>query len=371
MIRACRKRLAAACALLVAVAATRVPSPAAIETDPAALYATMRKAYDEGASKGWRYSSQAYYQATVFDAGRSYALFRADDPNYVAVALLAVDVATGFHYDPLTNNDASLWYVIEAANVAIAKGDDAHRSAGRALLARLDAAQADPKVLASQAESDAVANVQAFGTDDDARAALVVADVRAYNLTKDVRYRSLALQHGADPLTPLQRLPDPEYGEFFALAASAVVDPGFTEDDRVAARAIAYRKAHTPELQVIARVSSSPHDLKMTRTAPADEYFGNLKYSPIGVTNELARVNKYLDVGWGYRMEPDALQVDSAVEDWQKQYPRDSTLPAALLSTYKLLVRVDTDNAKAASRRIRSLLVVEYPTTKQAMQLSS
>ena len=43
-------------------------------------------------------------------------------------------------------------------------------------------------------------------------------------------------------------------------------------------------------------------------TAPADEYFGQTKLSPIGVRNALLHISKYLDAGWGTRMTGDALQ---------------------------------------------------------------
>jgi hypothetical protein len=201
--------------------------------------------------------------------------------------------------------------------------------------------------------------------------ALIIADVRAYNLTHDIAYRSALLQHAADPSTPLVRVPDPEYGEMFSIAQSALADPGFSDDDRAAARTIKYRRDHTPELKVIARVSSVPHELRLTRTAPADEYFGNLKYSPIGVRNELTRINKYLDKGWGYRMEGDAIQVDSAVEDWQKQYPHDETLPGTLLDAFRLMERVETDKTKSAAERLRTILTVQYADSRQAQELSS
>jgi len=369
-----RKRAASALALAAAVATAGLaggPAGAAIETDPGALYQTMRKAYDEGNTKGWPFQSELYYQSTVLDAGRAYSLFRATDPQYGDVAALTVDVATQLHYDPLTNDDAALWYVLEAANYEAKNGDAAHAAEGQELSARLQSLSDDAEQLARQAEADALANAGAFHQDGDALVQLVVADVRAYNLTHDPSYRSALLQHAADPLTPLVRVPDPEYGVMFALAASALTDPGFSEVDRAAARAIKYRRDHTPELHVIARVSAIPHELRMTRTAPADEYFGNLKYSPIGVHNELERINKYLDKGWGYRMEPDALEVDSAVEDWQKQYPHDQTLPPALLDTIRLLERVQTDNTKAAAARLKTILLVQYASSRQAQDLAS
>jgi hypothetical protein len=346
-------------------------SRAAIETDPVALFQTMRKAYDEGASKGWPFESELFYESTVFDAGRAYSLFRPTDAEYGEVAGLAVDVATRLHYDPLTNNDAALWYVLEAAVYEAKNGDERHSTEAQALLERLEPIEDDPSLIAKAAEGDAVADAEAFHHDGDAMVHLIVADVRAYNLTHDVTYRSALLQHAADPGAPLVRVPDPEYGEMFALAESALVDQGYTDADRVAARAIKYRRDHTPDLKIIGRVSAIPHDLRMTRIAPADEYFGTSKYSPLGVHNELVRINKWLDKGWGYRMEADALQVDSAVEDWQRQYPHDQTLPATLLDSIQLLERVGTQNTKVAAARLRSILLVQYPSSSQAQDLAA
>ena len=365
-------RAAAVAALALALGTSSVsPGRAAIETDPQALYQTMRKAYDEGTTKSWPFRSELYYEATVLDAGRAYSLFRASDANYGTIASLAVDVATQLHYNPLTNNDAALWYVFEAADYVAKNGDSAHQAEAKALQQRLTLGQNDPKVLAQQAEADALADSDAFHHDGDALVELIVADVRAYNLTKDIAYRSSLLQHAADPATPLVRVPDPEYGEMFAIASSALQDAGYSAADRDAARAIKYRRDHTPDLKLIARVSAIPHELRLTRTAPADEYFGRLKFSPIGVRNEVIRVNKYLDRGWGFRMEGDAVQVELAVEDWQKQYPHDTTLPATLLDVYHLMERIDTPKTKAGGTALRTLLMVQYASSRQAQELAS
>ncbi len=371
MIQVLRKAAATATVALALGAWFGLPARAAIETDPQTLYQTMRKAYDEGTTKSWPFRSELYYQATVFDAGRAYSLFRPTDPNYGEIAGLAVDVATQLHYNPLTNNDAALWYVLEASDYVAKNGDAQHQAEAKALQQRLAASELDPKLLAQQAESDALADADAFHHDGDALVELIVADVRAYNLTKDIAYRSSLLQHAADPATPLVRVPDPEYGEMFAIATSALQDPGYTAADREAARTIKYRRDHTPGLKLIARVTAIPHELRLTRTAPADEYFGHLKFSPIGVRNEVIRVNKYLDRGWGSRMESDALQVESAMEDWQKQYPHDQTLPANLLDAYHLMLRVDTPKTTAAGTQLRTLLLVQYASSRQAQELAS
>ncbi|MBD5606331.1 MAG: hypothetical protein IAI48_14775 [Candidatus Eremiobacteraeota bacterium] len=360
-----------ALALGILVAAAAIPARAAIETDPTVLYATMRSAYDKGVAKGWPFSSELYYESTVFDAGRAYALFRPDDPQSAQVAALAVDVATELHYDPLTNDDASLWYVLEAASAVAKTGDAQHRAEAEALVAALGTAADDPKTVAERAERSALANVDAFHGDADARVQLIVADVRAFNLTRDPAYRSALLQHAAAVATPIDRVPDPEFGTMFSIARTALADPGYADVDRAFARTIAERRAREPQLRIIGRVSAVPHELRLTRTAPADEYFGDYKESPLGVRNEVARVNKYLDKGWGYRMEGQALLVDSAVEDWQKQYPRDQTLPGTLLDVYELMQRVSTDKTKDAAARLKSILLVQYAPTRQAQELAS
>jgi len=368
MIPGLRSRFAAIA--LAAVLAAGLPAGAALETDPAALYATMNAAYQTGAAKGWPFSSELIYQSAVFAAGRAYSLFHPGDPNYPLIATLAVRVATQLHYDPLGNDDASLWYVREAA-LAVQKSDaPADVALATAILAKIERGESAPSVLAAQAHEDAVADAQAFPHDPDALTNLVVANVRAYELTHDAQYRTEILENAANPSIPLARVPDPEYGQALALAEAALAGDGFSVQDQTLARQIAERRANDPDLRTIARVSAIPRDLRLTRTAPADEYFGHLKYSPLGVHNELVRVGKYLDAGWGYRMAGAALQIDSAVEDWQHQYPRDTTLPASILEVYKLLRRVDTTSTKDAATKLRSLLLVQYPDTSQARDLA-
>jgi hypothetical protein len=363
-------RAICAFAAIVGVAVSFVPARAAIETDPIALYQRMRKAYDEGSTKSWPFESELYYQSTVFDVGRAYSLFRPDDPQYGEVALLTVDVATQLHYNPLTNNDASLWWVREASVWAEKNADDQHKAEAVALLARADAGENDPKTLARQAEDDALADAATFRRDGDALVQVIVADARAYNLTHDVTYRSALLQHMADPSLPLMRVPDPEATEMLAIASAALTDPTYSATDRQNARIVDYRRKHNPDLQIIGRVVALPHDLRLTRTAPADEYFGNLKMSPIGVHNEIVRINKYLDVGWGYRMAHDGLLLATSIDDWQHQYPHDETLPAQMLDAYKVLKRISVATTDDAAAKLKTTLLVEYSSSKEARALA-
>jgi hypothetical protein len=368
------RSFAAAALFALAAAVTAPPARGAIETDPAALYATMKRAYDEGTAKGWPFEAERYYEATVFDAGRSYTLFRPDDPENAELMLLAVGVATRLHYNPLTDDNAATWYLRTAAVYAQLHGDANAAAAGKGLLDRLDAADADPRALAAQAEIDARAVAADFHNDPDALVQVIVADVRAYNLTKDARYRSALLQETADPGLPLVRVPDPESGEMFAFVKAALdggTAAGFTAADVAAARVADDRRRHDPDLRVIGTVHAVPHDVRLTRTAPADEYFGRTKLSPLGVRNEIIRINKYLDVGWGDRMASDAHWVEDSIVDWQEQYPHDPTMARHLLQLYHLLVRVGAPETKIEAGKIRELILVQYAGSPQALELAA
>jgi hypothetical protein len=366
-------RVAALGGALLASALPLSPGPAsaAIETDPQALYNTMRHAFEIGESHRWPFADEQFYLSTILDAGRAYSLFRQQDPQYAELAILTVTIASQLHYDPLISNDAASWYVREAAQWALTHGDPAHVTAAKDLLDRLQSGDLDVKQVAKDAETDAAANAAAFPHDGDALVQVIVADIRGYNLTRDVAYRSLLLEHAANPDVPLVRVPDPEFGEMFAIVGQALGDdPMLSEADHANARAIDDRRRHTPELQVIARVHAIPHDLRLTRTAPADEYFGNLKMSPLGIRNELVRINKWLDVGWREQMTSDALNVANAVDDWQHQYPRDLTLPQHLLDVYQLLERVGSDAAHTEAAHVKSVLLIQYATSGQARSLA-
>ncbi|MBV9648354.1 MAG: hypothetical protein JO043_12870 [Candidatus Eremiobacteraeota bacterium] len=369
--RPARLTVAVLAALTLSFMVPRAAS-AAIETDPASLYATMKRAYDVGLAHRWPFADERYYLSTILDAGRAYSLFRPSDPNYAEVARLTVDIATQLHYDPLSSDDAASWYVREACDYEIAHGDSGHVATATALLGKVQASDADPKEAAQQAVDDAVANVQAFSGDGDALAQQIVAEIRAYNITKDPAIRSSILQHAANPAAPLLRVPDAEFNELFSLVEEARGNEStFSDQDRAYAQKLEARKKNTPELQIIGRVTAVGHALRMTRTAPADEYFGHLKMSPIGIHNEMARIKRYLDVGWSTQMTHDALIVSNAIIDWQRQYPRDVTLPQNLLDMYRLLERVDSSDAHAEGTKLKHLLLVEYASSSQARELAA
>jgi hypothetical protein len=347
-------------------------SQAALMADPQKLYTEMKAAYDKGTAHGWGFVDQEFYLSTIFNAGRAYSLQRPDDPNYGELAQLTVDIATGLHYDPLTNHDASLWWVREAAVYVQKNNADVNeQTKARDLLARATAFE-DPAKLAQLADRDASANVQTYPRDLDARLQQVEADWRGYIITKDTSWRSLAFQRANDANFPIAHLPTTWGPEFVnALRNAGAGADGYTQGDQTNAAAVLARINKVDPLLIIGSVRAVPHDVYLTTLAPADEYFGPLGMSVLGIQNELKRINTYLNAGYGDRESGQGLQVAVSIDDMHKVYPRDRDLPKLLLECYKTLGRMNTADARGAATHIRSILTVEYQDSPQARTLLS
>ncbi len=336
----------------------------ALEADPAALYERMKQVYAQTVARGNSFAELLNYQAAILDAGRAYALFKRDDPLYGEVATLAVDIATRLHYDPLLNDDASLWYMRDATVWVGEHGDATHAGEAKTLAEKIAAGE-NLTALARQAEDDARAIVIDFHRDPEALVRRVVVDVRAYNVTLDPRYRELLLVDAADPRLRLARIPDEERNELFSTVAAALrAGSEFSKDERLLALAIEGRR------RAILASSKGSARPPLARMAPADQYFGPFRLSPLGVGNEIVRINSYLDAGWGERMATEALNVASALEDWQHQYPRDPTLPRHLFELYSLLDRIGAPSLGAEAANLRTILLVQYAGSPQARDLS-
>jgi hypothetical protein len=326
---------------------------AALMADPATLYAQMRDAYDKGSAHGWAYRDQGNYYATILNAGRAYSLQHPDDPAYGQLATLTVQIGAGIHYEPLTNHDGATWWVREAALWVEKNANDTTlvQQAGD-LLARLDAMD-DPATLARYADEDASANLKIYARDNDALMRQVEADWRAWVLTGDSQWRSLAFSRASQPGFPLAYLP-------------TTWAPGFLQAAKNEAPALYARAQKIPELRVIATVTAMPYEKYMSTLAPADEYFGPLGMSVIGIKNQMKRTNDMLDLGWGDRVSGDAVQVAVAIDDLHKVYPRDRDLPALLSDCYALLGRFTTSESHQAAAHVRTILIIEYQDSPQA-----
>ena len=343
---------------------------AALMADPQKLYATMKAAYEKGATHGWTFFDQQYYLATIFDAGRAYSLQRSDDPGYAELAQLTVDIGSGLHYDPLIDHDAVEWWVREAALwVKSHNTDPAETAKADALLKRADSLE-DPETLTRYADEDAAANAQHYPGDTNALLQRVEADWRGWLITHDPSWRSLAFERANQPNFPIANLPA-TWGPAFvnALKNAAAGANGYTDGDQANAKPVLARLQAANPLMVIASVKAVPEDVYLTTLAPADEYFGPLGMSVLGIRNELKHVNFMIGYGYSTQESGSAVQIANSVDALHKVYPRDKDLPQMLLDTYRTLAKIDTPAAKTARSRMRAILTVEYQDSPQAQQL--
>ncbi len=360
---------AAAVVALVLPVALPTAARATLEVDPAVLYAQMKAAYAKGAAAGWDFRSEEIYLSTIFNAGRAYSLQYPNDPAYGELATLTVSIGTGQHYNPLTNHDGAVWWVREAADWVMKHSEDPQLiGQAQALLQRVNS-EDDPAQLARLANADATANVRAYPGDIDALLIVVEADWRAWLLTRDPSWRSLALARAAARNFPVAHLPTNWGNELVNAANAASTDRGFTGADVANAQSFLARLKAVDPIRVIATVQALPHDVYLTMLAPADEYFGPMGMSILEIENRLKHINFMLDYAYGNRESDPATDVAKAIVDMQKVYPRDRDLPMLIYWCYTTLERMTDAQSRQIARRLKAILTIEYQDSPQARKL--
>lgn len=359
------------CSALAATLLVLLPQAvrAALVADPAVLYQQMKDAYAKGAAGGWNYRSQQYYLSTIFNAGRAYSLQYPTDPAYGELATLTVQIGGGLHYDPLTNHDAAAWWVREASEWVTKNSQDGALigTAGQMLL-RVNS-EDDPQQLARLADQDATANLQTYPRDVDALLAQVEANWRGWVLTRDAAWRSLALQRAAAPDFPVAHLPTTWGNDLVAAANAASTENGYSTQDVQNAQTFLRRLKAVDPIRVITTVTALPHDVYMTTLAPADEYFGRMGMSILGIQNQLKHINFMLDYNYGNLESGDTVLVAESIDDMHKVYPRDRDLPMLLYWCYTTLQRMDDAASRTAAAHLRAILTVEYQDSPQARKI--
>jgi len=146
----------------------------------------------------------------------------------------------------------------------------------------------------------------------------------------------------------------------FVSGVSAATPPGTTAAQRAAARAAA---------DAAAKAAAAAAAIRLL--APADEYFGPLKQSVIGIRNQI-RV-----LGWNYDVNHDiAVQTvasagltERAIRDWANKYPHDGQVARALFLLQRLYTKVLTQDARNHAHLIANWLFSAYGKSPQARQL--
>jgi hypothetical protein len=86
--------------------------------------------------------------------------------------------------------------------------------------------------------------------------------------------------------------------------------------------------------------------------APADEYFGKLKMSILGIRNTIKDVGANIDIDAS--RAPGLMGkcdfAEDAIHDWERHYPTDTWLPKTIFSLERMYAKIDGGDDLARAR---------------------
>jgi|HubBroStandDraft_5_1064220.scaffolds.fasta_scaffold08439_7 hypothetical protein len=91
------------------------------------------------------------------------------------------------------------------------------------------------------------------------------------------------------------------------------------------------------------------------KLAPADEYFGRMKMSPIEITNRIS------DGERGSSSYNVLTLTQNAIEDWTRKYPGDPWIPSREFRITELFMSVHSQSGYLAALRCRGFLHHHFP----------
>lgn len=112
---------------------------------------------------------------------------------------------------------------------------------------------------------------------------------------------------------------------------------------------------------------AAPH----CKVAPADEYFGRLKMSILGIRNTIK--DESLKVDYDPGKAPSTLNsialTEDAIHDWQHKYPCDSWLPGSIYALEHFYTKIHTSDGVTHVHRAYAWLRHDFPRHR-LMQLA-
>ena len=131
---------------------------------------------------------------------------------------------------------------------------------------------------------------------------------------------------------------------------------------------VAFANTPIPRAHATAKPLVVPNVRVLTyKVAPADEYFGRLKMSILGIRNTIKDQGLKVDADptRGDAIVSTCSLTEDALHDWEKKYPRDSWLPGSILTLERLYAKIDSDVARAKAKATMLWLVRDYPKSPQ------
>ncbi len=101
--------------------------------------------------------------------------------------------------------------------------------------------------------------------------------------------------------------------------------------------------------------------------APADEYFGPLGLSILGIRNMLEATTQRLDrSGEASDTLQNVTLLEACVHDWEAKYPADSWLPSTVLALHRAYRKMASAESVRRSVDTASWLIARYPQSAEA-----
>lgn len=102
---------------------------------------------------------------------------------------------------------------------------------------------------------------------------------------------------------------------------------------------------------------------KPAKVAPADEYFGRMKMSILGITNSIrdTGLREGFDPANASRYYSNLAFTENALEDWAQKYPQDSWIPRRAYDLSHEFWRMHTPDANVQAQRCRAVLFRQFP----------
>jgi len=109
----------------------------------------------------------------------------------------------------------------------------------------------------------------------------------------------------------------------------------------------------------------------LRQLAPADEYFGQLKLSILGIKNTIKDLGLRYDVNHDIAKQTiaSAAFTESAIRDWEHKYPHDREVPRAMYFLQRLYAHIVYDQSQLKAKATAAWLFADYPKSPQAKVL--
>ena len=100
-----------------------------------------------------------------------------------------------------------------------------------------------------------------------------------------------------------------------------------------------------------------------SQLAPADEYFGRLKMSILGIANTIRDAGLRLDAGASPAdvMNGSLAFASDAIQDWEHRYPRDPWIPRDLAALQSAYEKIQTAQGQELARKTAAWRQHDFP----------